>query len=123
MRHGIRLKPHACFICMIQRRTFTAHQHMKDTNETSNATTKWFWIIAFILSLYFCLFSVEKINLVTADIGRHIKNGEIFLHSGEFGISKSEILHTNLFSYTYPDFSFINHHWGSGVIAYLIYSV
>src|SRR5438552_1318336 len=84
---------------------------------------KWFWIICLILSLYFCLFSVQKINFLTADIGRHIKNGEIFLHSAEFKISKSELLHTNLFSYTNPDFPFINHHWGSGVLAYIIYSV
>ena len=82
-----------------------------------------FWIIAATLSLYFCLFSVEKINLVTADIGRHVKNGGVFIHSAEFGISKYELLHTNLFSYTYPDYPFINHHWGSGVLSYLIYSI
>src|SRR5581483_10433201 len=54
---------------------------------------------------------------------RHIKNGEIFLHSAEFGMSKWDVLHTNLFSYTYPEFSFVNHHWGSGIIAYLIFSI
>ncbi len=85
--------------------------------------SKWFAVIVIILSLYFCLFSVQKIDLVTADIGRHIKNGEVFLHSAKFGISKEVILHTNLFSYTNPGFPFVNHHWGSGVIAYLIYSV
>lgn len=84
---------------------------------------KRFWIIVLLLSLYLCIFSFQKINFLTADIGRHIKNGDIFLHSAEFGISKSAVLYTNLFSYTYPDFPFINHHWGSGFIAYLIYSV
>lgn len=85
--------------------------------------SKWFWLICVLLSAYFCLFSVQKINFLTADIGRHIKNGEIFLHSDEFGISKQELLHTNLFSYTNPKFPFINHHWGSGVLAYLIFSL
>ncbi len=84
---------------------------------------KWFWIIFIILSLYFFIFSVEKIDFLTADIGRHVKNGEIFLHSSAFGVSKSALLHTNLFSYTHGDFPFINHHWGSGVLAYLIFYV
>jgi len=83
----------------------------------------WFWLIVVILCFWFCLFSIEKINFLTADIGRHIKNGEIFLHSAEFGMSKWDVLHTNLFSYTYPEFSFVNHHWGSGIIAYLIFSI
>jgi len=83
--------------------------------------SKWFWIICILLCLYLSIFSFQKINFLTADIGRHIKNGEIFLNSAEFGISKSELLHTNLFSYTYPDFSFINHHWGSGILIYIVF--
>ncbi len=30
------------------------------------------------------------------------------------------VAHTNLFSYTFPDQPFVNHHWGSGVIFYAI---
>lgn len=75
------------------------------------------------LSLFLVLFSFHTIDLSTADIGRHITNGKIFLHSAEYGISKSDILYTNLFSYTHPTFPFINHHWGSSVAIYLIFQV
>lgn len=37
------------------------------------------------------------------DLGRHIKLGEIILDKG--------VPKTNLFSYTFPDFNFINHHY------------
>ncbi|MBI4669885.1 MAG: hypothetical protein HY747_12030, partial [Elusimicrobia bacterium] len=56
----------------------------------------------------------QKINLSTADLGRHIKNGEIFLQN-------LVIPKTNLYSYTYPGYPFDNHHWASGVIFYLVY--
>ena len=46
------------------------------------------------------------------DLGRHIKLGEIILQTGS-------IPTTNLFSYTYPDFLFVNHHWLFEVSSYL----
>lgn len=76
-----------------------------------------------ILSGFLGLFLVQKINLPAADIGRHIKNGDVFLHAAEYAVSRSALLHTNFFSFTFPDFPFINHHWGYGIIAYLIYSM
>lgn len=76
-----------------------------------------------LLSLFLILFSFHTIDLSTADIGRHITNGKIFLHSAQYGISKSDLLYTNLFSYTYPTFPFINHHWASGVAIYLIFQM
>ncbi len=79
-------------------------------------------ITTLALSGFLFLFLAHKINLPAADLGRHIKNGEVFLHASEYGISRSALLHTNFFSYTYPDFPFINHHWGSGILAYLTYS-
>lgn len=63
----------------------------------------WLWALLF-----------QKIDLSTADIGRHLKNGEIVLKS--FAIQK-----TNLYSYTFSDYPTQNHHWGSGVLFYLIY--
>ena len=45
------------------------------------------------------------------DLGRHIKLGEIITQTGE-------VPKTNLFSYTYPDFPFINTHWLFEVVAY-----
>lgn len=82
-----------------------------------------FLIICILLSLYLSIFSFYKIDLATADIGRHITNGKIFLNSEEYGISKWQVLHTNLFSYTYPSFTFVNHHWFSGIVIYLLFTL
>ena len=71
-------------------------------------------IIILSLLLFFALILAQSFSLATADIGRHIKNGEMVL-------KEHFIPRTNLYSYTYPDFPFLNHHWGSGVIFYLIY--
>lgn len=45
------------------------------------------------------------------DLGRHLKLGEIILNTWH-------VPKVNLFSYTNPDFPFINTHWLFGVIAY-----
>ncbi len=77
-----------------------------------------FLLIGLLLLLYGILIS-QKINLVAADLGRHIKNGELILQ----GVALQKVLDTNLFSYTFPEFPFLNHHWGSGVIFYLVHQV
>lgn len=55
----------------------------------------------------------HPIQAMTQDLGRHILTGKIILET-------HTVPKTNLFSYTYPDFPFINHHWGSEVIFALI---
>lgn len=62
---------------------------------------------------WYGVFLTHKINLVTADLGRHLKNGEVFVETGH-------IVNTNFYSYTNPDFPTLNHHWGSGVLFYLV---
>ena len=80
------------------------------------------YIIASIfLVIFLSLFVFQKINLTTADLGRHLENGKLFLNAGNLGISRDALLHTNFFSYTSPDFPFVNHHWGSGILFYLIF--
>src|SRR3989344_4651903 len=74
-------------------------------------------ILVFLLSL----FVFQQINLTTADIGRHITNGKLLINAQSLGISRYALLHTNFFSFTYPDFPFVNHHWGSGVLSYLVF--
>lgn len=64
-----------------------------------------------ILTLHF----VRPINSVTADIGRHIRNGQLIVKGYR------DIWHSNVYSYTHPDYEFINHHWGVGVIFYGIH--
>ncbi len=68
-------------------------------------------VIAFYGSLL-----TYKIKLPVADdMARHIKNGELIL-SGHF-----DVLYSNVYSYTEPGHPFINHHWLSGVIFYLLH--
>jgi len=71
--------------------------------------------IILTLATFILLFTtyLHPISAITQDLGRHIKTGEII-------IKTLSVPKTNLYSYTYPDFPFINHHWGSEVIFYLL---
>ena len=74
----------------------------------------------FLLSVCLALLALRlsvPINLTAVDIGRHIKNGELIL-SG-----RPEVLYKNFYSFTYPDYSFINHHWFFGVISSVFFRV
>jgi len=74
-------------------------------------------VLILFLSAWFSIFILQKIDLTTSDLGRHIKNGEMVL-KGNFGVLK-----TNFYSYTEPQYFFLNHHWLSGVIFYLIFKI
>ncbi|MGC8775879.1 MAG: hypothetical protein ACP5QN_01010 [Minisyncoccia bacterium] len=79
------------------------------------------FIILILLLSYYGFFLANKIDLTTADLGRHLKNGALainFIFNNPFEFNK--LLKTNFYSYTYSDYFFINHHWVSGVIFYLI---
>lgn len=74
--------------------------------------------VLLIISLFTILF-VEFFHPITAlnqDFGRHLLTGEIIVHT-------HHVPNTNLFSYTYPNFPFINTHWLSEVIYYALVSV
>lgn len=65
--------------------------------------------------LLFILFFVgffRPNNALTQDLGRHLLLGELIINT-------ASVPKTNLFSYTFPDFSFINHHYLSEVIFFL----
>lgn len=68
------------------------------------------------LVAYFSAFFLRKINLVTADLGRHIMNGRVFLEQGK-------VVSTNFYSYTQPDLPVVTHHWLSGVVFYLVHGL
>lgn len=72
--------------------------------------------ISFLFFLFFFIFFLREIDLTTTDLGRHIKNGEMILR----GDTLEKVLSANFYSYVYPEFPFVNHHWGSGVIFYLV---
>lgn len=77
-----------------------------------NASTFFLSLLTFIL-LFIGYF--HPINAITQDLGRHLLTGEI--------ITKTlSVPKTNLFSYTYPDFPFINHHYFSEVVFYATYN-
>jgi len=65
-----------------------------------------------ILAVYVALLT-HPITLTAGDLGRHLKNGELLIQDGL-------LAKVNLYSYAQPDYPFINHHWGTGVIFYLI---
>ena len=68
-----------------------------------------------LLGLIVLIFS-QKIDLTNSDLGRHLTNGRVVW-------SNPDILFHNAYSYTEPDFRFINHHWLYGVIVYSVYRV
>ncbi|MBI2454334.1 MAG: hypothetical protein HYV54_02065 [Parcubacteria group bacterium] len=72
--------------------------------------------LVLILTVY-GLFLAKPLNLVTADLGRHIKNGELIIN-GHY-----EVLKTNYYAYTYSDYPVLNHHWLSGVIFYAVWNM
>jgi|GEM_PF-1975294 len=62
------------------------------------------------LALMFLLALTPGISF-TEDLGRHLLLGKIIVATGH-------VPDTNLLTYTYPDFPFINHHWLSEVLFY-----
>ncbi|MEA3414409.1 MAG: hypothetical protein U9Q99_02695 [Nanoarchaeota archaeon] len=75
---------------------------------------KW---LPLILILVFLSFSyAQKIDLTNSDIGRHIKNGELFIEEGK-------IISTNFYSYTEKDYSLVTHHWAYGPFVYSIWKL
>jgi len=91
----------------------------KKTNKKSSISTSIavkpamrLFLNALVLIISF-LFFAKKIVFVNADLGRHLKNGEVILNTGK-------VISTNYYSFTESDFPVINHHWGSGVLFYLI---
>ncbi|NTU73078.1 hypothetical protein HGB07_02790 [Candidatus Roizmanbacteria bacterium] len=77
---------------------------------------RWTYVVlglCFFVFFFGLIFTTS--NDFSQDLGRHLKLGEI--------IVKTHVIPaTNLFSYTNPSFPFINHHWFSEVIFYLLTS-
>jgi len=69
-------------------------------------------LLIFLLFTLVFVFSLHTFTSINQDIGRHLALGEIIWDNGD-------VPKTNLFSYTNPDFPFINHHWLGEVFLYL----
>jgi tetratricopeptide (TPR) repeat protein len=74
-------------------------------------------VIFTLILLFYGFLAVHKIDLVTGDAGLHLQNGEMVLQ-GNF-----DVLTKNLYSYSEPNYRYINDHWLSGVIFLLIYKI
>ncbi len=72
-------------------------------------------ILILFIAVAFAFVS-DNLSLVRSDLGLHLKNGQLFVDS--FFINTN-----NFYSFTHTDFPFVNHHWGGGVILYLIFSL
>ena len=77
------------------------------------------WIWLGLLIIYISSFFFQKINLVTADLGRHVQNGYQVVEQG----LSNPVLNTNYYSFTQPEFPTINHHWLYGVIASQVHNL
>src|SRR3989344_4265585 len=72
-------------------------------------------VLFFLLFVLLAVFLIHNFDSIGQDIGRHLKAGEIIWQT-------KEVPQNNLFSFTEPDFAFVNHHWLSEVIFFGIFS-
>ena len=85
-------------------------------DEVVNRLISLFFVIGSIVAIFvgFGYFLSHPINLVTADVGRHIQNGAVLFEEGS-------IVTTNFYSYIHPDFFTLNHHWGAGILFFVVW--
>lgn len=74
--------------------------------------TAGFGLCALAVLLYI-VWLAFPITIITADIGRHVLSGNLMLESWS---SFWSVTHQNVFTYTFPEYTIINHHWLTGVI-------
>lgn len=80
-------------------------------------------IVALLLCCIYGSFLAHPITLITADLGRHVKNGEFVFHRADVSSvdRAASVLDRNFYSYTEPDFPLVNHHWASGALFYALW--
>lgn len=92
----------------------------------SNIESRWqkYAIYSAVILLVFLLYTnifARKIDLTTADLGRHIKNGEI-IWSGSAD-DRQSLIHSNFYSYTSSEAPFVNHHWLTGLVYFGVHNL
>lgn len=70
---------------------------------------------SFLLLLFFLAEFFHPITAINVDLGRHLLLGKII-------VSTKQVSHTNLLSYTYPDFPYINTSWLFEIIYYFLFT-
>ena len=69
-----------------------------------------------LLFVFIALTLIHSLGSINQDIGRHLKLGQIIWET-------KSVPQTNLFSFTEPDYPFINHHWLSEVVFYFLFGI
>ncbi len=73
-------------------------------------------LVIVLLFAFIALVCVHSLGSINQDIGRHLKLGQIIWET-------KSVPKINLFSFTEPDYPFINHHWLSEVVFYLLFGI
>jgi len=81
--------------------------HFKSNNIT---------VVLFVISLLILIFSLFLYPTNSTDLGWHLRYGEYFAQNGR-------ILKENIFSYTMPDFVWVNHSWLYDVVVYQLFKI
>lgn len=91
-------------------------------NKEFEIPSLWKKILLGVILIFCGLFFIHKIIFINADLGRHIRNGEIITSNlGSGNPQEFSLFNANYYSYTEPGFQLVNHHWASGVIFYFIW--
>ncbi len=69
----------------------------------------------FMLTVFFLVFFVKAQIFLDPDFGWHIKTGQLILQQG--------FPRTDPFSYTMPDYPYVDHSWGTDVFIALVYPI
>lgn len=82
-----------------------------------------------LIALWFCVLAcalafvlARPVDLASADLGRHLINGQQAVQ-WLFAGGPSQFLRENTYSYTEPTFPVPNHHWASGAVFWIVYSL
>jgi hypothetical protein len=73
------------------------------------------WTIIILILFWLGWRLASPVDLIRSDLGRHIKNGELILQGNW------DVLYKNYYSYTNPEYPFVNHHWLFGVFCYVLW--
>jgi hypothetical protein len=77
-------------------------------------------VLAPLLLTLVCVAQLTQwIDLTNTDLGRHLKNGELIVH-GPWD-EKWAVLQTNHYSFAAGETPFVNHHWLTGVVFFLLW--
>jgi hypothetical protein len=76
-----------------------------------------------LLIIVYGFFLLHRIDISGGDLGRHLMNGKVFVDSILSHQSVAPLLHSNFYSALFAETPFINHHWGSGVLFFLVWKV